>query len=220
MKLAGLAGFFRSRKAPAWHRCEFVETEKGERAQRRLIDFLGRLVSAHIGTATSHLTLLDVGCGKGRLRSALPAAFDYVGLEYGQAMATIAQEANPDASIINASIEALPFVTNSFDVVVAQGVIETLRDPAPACKEMSRVARRIVLVTTPFAERDIRGGYSIPGVGWIRSTAWSRKRITSAFKGAEIFEESLGGRGIFAALKDSSTTESTSPKVSGAGDRS
>ena len=115
----------------------------------------------------------------------------------------MAQASLRDIGIVNGSIEALPLVTNTFDVVVAQGVIETLADPTVALIEMLRVARLVVVFTTPCADRDILGRNELPGVGWIQSNAWSRHRISAVAKqsGVRLIEEPCAGRGLFALLK-------------------
>lgn len=200
--VARLQRTLRRRKGVAvqWDRCSFTDTEKGARRQAELVSALNAATSS---TATGRLSLLDVGCGKGRLRRSLDERFRYVGMEYGSGMASVARAAMPDAPVVNGSIEALPFRDCGIDVVVAQGVVETLPNYKAAVTEMLRVARRVVVIATPIAERDITGEYEVPDAGWTRSNAWSRdgiKRLAESL-GAQVREEHRGGRGLFVLMK-------------------
>ncbi len=97
---------------------------------------------------TSTRSLLDVGCGRGELlaRSGVPFR---VGVDL--ASRGMRHVAGPKAV---ASILALPFADASFDLVLCAETLEHL-DPAileGAARELARVARRQVLVTTPWKE--------------------------------------------------------------------
>lgn len=187
------------RPAPIqWEHASGADTSKAAHGR-------ARIAAAIDGVASGCASLLDVGCGSGRLRLIARAkGLSYTGIEYGQGMARVARTAMPGVPIINASIEAIPIQSNSVDVVVAQGVIETLADYRGALAEMLRVARRVVIVTAPVADdRDIPGGFDVPHAGWTRSNACSREgvRRLGEAAGVRVIEQHLGGRGLFILLK-------------------
>ncbi len=52
-----------------------------------------------------------------------------------------------------ADIHDLPFTDNSFDLVLCSETIEHVTDPARALRELIRVAKRCLIVTTPYEHR-------------------------------------------------------------------
>jgi SAM-dependent methyltransferase len=80
--------------------------------------------------------ILDIGCGEGALRAALPAALRsrIVGLD---ASATMLGTHPPPA--IQADATALPFPTGVFDAAVAVNVLDHLAEPTVAIGEAHRV---------------------------------------------------------------------------------
>lgn len=99
--------------------------------------------------------LLDVGCGPGMLVRHLldtrPGDFYITGCDRSPAMIDAAidrAQGSPDVQLTVARIEDLPFPDESFDVVVAMGVLE-YADVGGALREAARVVRRrgLVVVT-------------------------------------------------------------------------
>jgi SAM-dependent methyltransferase len=95
-------------------------------------------------------TVLDVGCGDGRLPNRLVARHErVVGVD-------IAAEAlrHVEAETHVAPVTALPFADRSFELVLCTEVLEHLDDAelARALRELSRVAGRFVLLSVPFEE--------------------------------------------------------------------
>ena len=97
-------------------------------------------------TVTAQTHWLDVGCGHQVLSDwRLDAERDLVG------RAAYFAGVDPDGDAINkhrtlsnvhiGAVEALPFQSNSFDLVTANMVMEHLPDPASALAEISRVLR-------------------------------------------------------------------------------
>jgi SAM-dependent methyltransferase len=80
--------------------------------------------------------ILDIGCGEGALRAALPArlAPRTVGLD---ASATMLGTHPPP--VVRADATALPFAGGVFDVAVAVNVLDHLREPTLAIAEAHRV---------------------------------------------------------------------------------
>jgi SAM-dependent methyltransferase len=79
--------------------------------------------------------ILDIGCGEGALRAALPARSParLVGLDASRTMLG----AHPPPVVQAAA--ALPFLAGAFDVAVAVNVLDHLADPAVAIGEAHRV---------------------------------------------------------------------------------
>ena len=81
--------------------------------------------------ATPGYSLLDVGCGDKPYASLFTAASPYVGFDV---------PGNRHADLTG-SIEAIPVEDASFDTVVCLQVLEHVRDPAAAVRELRRVVR-------------------------------------------------------------------------------
>jgi SAM-dependent methyltransferase len=80
--------------------------------------------------------ILDIGCGEGALRAALPARLGArtVGLDASATM--LAAHRRP---VVQADATALPFAGGAFGAAVAVNVLDHLADPTPAIAEAHRV---------------------------------------------------------------------------------
>jgi SAM-dependent methyltransferase len=80
--------------------------------------------------------ILDIGCGEGALRAALPARLGArtVGLDASATMLA----AHPPP-VVQADASALPFAAGGFDAAVAVNVLDHLADPAAAVAGARRV---------------------------------------------------------------------------------
>lgn len=84
--------------------------------------------------------ILDVGCGKGdRVKELQEKGFDVLGTEINTHWIN-------EKDIIKGDIYHLPFEDNSFDAVLNVDVLEHLKDPLPAIKELFRVSKKYVIV--------------------------------------------------------------------------
>src|SRR5690606_11451906 len=94
----------------------------------------------------------EVGCGEGKLASALirrgPTPARYLATDVS--LDAITTELDPRIEPATASIYELPFASASFDVVVCCEVLEHLDEPARGLAEIARVARERVLISTPW----------------------------------------------------------------------
>jgi len=118
--------------------------ELNEREQSRINSTL-RLVPKGLSS------LLDIGCGDGRLTNRLGDFYPrVVGVDISEeALRYVRTEK------VKASVEALPFKDGSFDVVLSTELIEHLPDEVyrTAIAEIKRVARKWILVGVPWKEQ-------------------------------------------------------------------
>jgi ubiquinone/menaquinone biosynthesis C-methylase UbiE len=97
-------------------------------------------------------SVLEVGCGEGQLAAHLwrqgprPARFEICDLELDR----LAPDLPPEIMARPASIYALPWPDDAFELVLCCEVLEHLHDPARGLAELARVARRHVLLSTPW----------------------------------------------------------------------
>lgn len=95
-------------------------------------------------------TMLDVGCGNGWLLEGLRGRYR-LGVGVDQALEGLRHVKAPSTAGLCA---ALPFRDRSFDLLLCAELVEHLEDAAlaSALREMARVTRRYLLVTTPYQE--------------------------------------------------------------------
>src|SRR3989338_3074577 len=96
-------------------------------------------------------SFLDVGAAEGYFTALVknifgvtPVAFD-LSREAGKRASELY-----DVPAVAGDIHHLPFADNSFDVVYCSETIEHVTDPQAAVAELIRVARKAVVVTTPY----------------------------------------------------------------------
>ncbi|HIE10999.1 MAG TPA: class I SAM-dependent methyltransferase [Kiritimatiellae bacterium] len=97
-------------------------------------------------------SLLDVGCGdgyfchwiKGRTRMN-----EVTGVDISRARVEKARRRYRGLTFLEAGLPRLPFEDRQFDVVTCIEVLEHLADPISSLAELSRVARRFVVITVP-----------------------------------------------------------------------
>lgn len=96
-----------------------------------------------------HETILEAGCGEGHLAKVLLAE---LGPRQYHACDLAPRHEVPLPRFVQynqASIYALPYPDNHFDLVLACEVLEHLEDPRLAMIEIARVAKDSVIVSTP-----------------------------------------------------------------------
>lgn len=99
-------------------------------------------------------SLLDVGCGAGRLlRAAGQRGIPATGVDRGSR--PLEQLSEEGLDVQEARAEELPFANDSFDWVTLRHVPHHLSDPAAAMTEALRVARVGVLVAEPWFDTSV-----------------------------------------------------------------
>jgi SAM-dependent methyltransferase len=98
--------------------------------------------------------LLDIGCGSGyALRLAAELGARVTGLDLTPELLAIAAERAPEATVVQAGMDSLPFPDSSFDAAVGFNAFQFADDPAVAVREAARVVRPGGQVAaTTFAE--------------------------------------------------------------------
>ena len=128
-------------------------TAKNPIARMLVSGFLDAAVELYCLADPGAKSVLEVGCGEGELatrliRSRAPAPARYLATDVS--LHTISPAIDPRIETEAASIYALPFPTDSFDVVVCCEVLEHLEQPELGLAEIARVARSRVLLSTPW----------------------------------------------------------------------
>jgi SAM-dependent methyltransferase len=125
----------------------------GNPLQRALIERFHQVIGEKI-QEQNPATFLDAGCGEGfvaaMLRRRIPN-LELTGFDVDPAAVRVATMRDPKGSFMTASIFDLPFADDSFDVVGCFEVLEHLPGDGPdaALRELSRVARRAVVLSVP-----------------------------------------------------------------------
>jgi SAM-dependent methyltransferase len=119
--------------------------------QKRLIDRFHRVILGKIGELAPS-SFLDAGCGEGfvadLILKQLPG-ISLTGFDFNPEAVAVARAKVPNATFETASIFEIPFASRSFDVVGCFEVLEHQSDPDSALRELSRVARRAVIISVP-----------------------------------------------------------------------
>jgi SAM-dependent methyltransferase len=88
------------------------------------------------------MSVLDVGCGPGGLtRRLVDLGCTVTGCDPSETFAAAAAERVPQAEVVHARAEDLPFEDASFDAVLAQLVVNFMADPEAGARELARVTR-------------------------------------------------------------------------------
>ena len=103
--------------------------------------------------------VLDAGCGEGELmrRGVLEPGVAVFGLDLAPASA-----AGYGGRVVRGSVSALPFPDRAFDVALCLEVLEHLRNPEEAVRELTRTVRTAVLFSVPY-EPYFRAGNLLRG---------------------------------------------------------
>lgn len=117
-----------------------------------------REVIAKLGAPTG-ARILDLGCGTGANRAHLPSDIHYIGVDLSVGMLRRAAAKHSGIVLVQADAGALPFAGNTFDQVIAMGVLQHALPLDSAVREIWRVSReggQIVLIDERHSETRIR----------------------------------------------------------------
>jgi ubiquinone/menaquinone biosynthesis C-methylase UbiE len=119
-------------------------------ARRLMRGFLDAVTELYRVSAPA--SVLEVGCGEGELAAHLwrqgprPERLEICDVDLGRLSAGLP----PEIAAREASIYALPWPDDAFDLVICCEVLEHLHEPARGLRELARVSRRHVLLSTPW----------------------------------------------------------------------
>jgi ubiquinone/menaquinone biosynthesis C-methylase UbiE len=148
--------------------------------------------------------LLDVGCGTGHHLARLRAkGFEVAGVDGSGEMIARARVANPGVPIEQADVEALPFASGQFDLVLCVEVLRYLPDISPSLREMARVLRPGgVCLATAAPWLNLNGYWlvnrlastvGIPGLAGLKQYFHTSARLRRAFRAAGFGTVSVHG---------------------------
>lgn len=128
---------------------EAAETYDSIYTRLSFYEYRTELFARYIASLTNKIEfpkVLEIGCGTGNLTRRLGALVKekgfIVGLDLSRKMIDIAKEKTKIASFVNALGEKLPFVDDSFDLVVGMGILHHLPDLDTFFEEVSRIVKR------------------------------------------------------------------------------
>lgn len=97
-------------------------------------------------------SLLDVGCGEGFTLAKFAEkkiGNTFEGIDYSKDALSIGKKTFPNLTLQHASIYDLPYQSSSFDLVICTEVLEHLKNPHQALKEVLRVSKQYILLSVP-----------------------------------------------------------------------
>ena len=125
--------------------------EPGDLQDHELTDLERLRISATLKLVPRDIeSIMDVGCGDGRLINILAGKFKTtVGVEISESLLTKVQ-----TRTICCSCSDIPVEDSSFDLVMCNEVLEHLPSDlyAETISELQRISRRYILVTVPYRE--------------------------------------------------------------------
>jgi len=98
------------------------------------------------------INVLDIGCGEGyllhQIHKRYPSASKY-GMDITNGRTITTRKNVPSAIVLRADAIRLPFLDDSFDVVICSEVIEHILDYQSVINEIARVSRGRIIITVP-----------------------------------------------------------------------
>ncbi len=136
----------------------FYETEAEEKPlwgsprEIALIDSIFRLLPKE----RKNSYIADIGCGDGFLSYNLKKRFKNVfSLDLSFKRLNTASSNLKNAALLNGDITDLPFKDKIFDLVICSEVLEHIADLNKALGELSRIAKKTIIITVPYKQEPI-----------------------------------------------------------------
>lgn len=111
------------------------------------------LTSRRKAGSSGKLRVLDAGCGEGFMSrfilEKLNGKAEITGLEYTSEAIETAKKMSSDIRYVQGDITAMPFETDSFDIVICTEVLEHLNEPDSALSELLRVSKDTLIISVP-----------------------------------------------------------------------
>lgn len=139
--------------------------------------------------------VLDVGCGEGYTLNRLVRAGIgncLVGIDVSETAIILGKKLFPDLTLIQGDIYNLPFDDNLFDTVICTEVLEHLREPQKAIRELKRVSNKYLLLSVPneplASLRNLVIGKNIRRLGRTKGhlNTWNRHSFCNLVKQEEL----------------------------------
>lgn len=119
----------------------------------RLIERFYAAVIDMLDPGSAGQDILEVGCGAGYstqfIKAALSSGQQLRATDIGESLLIAASKRNPDVEFFPASVYSLPLADKSVDTILMLEVLEHLEYPKQALAELSRIARKRVVISTP-----------------------------------------------------------------------
>jgi ubiquinone/menaquinone biosynthesis C-methylase UbiE len=124
-----------------------------------------RVLDKVAGFLEKDSTVLEVGCGSGRVYACLKdlVPVRYVGVDHSEEMVRLARESHPGIDFRSGDGYALDFDAGRFDAVLAVDVLQHVPDIAGIIREMVRVSRKYVFFTLSETAKNASGKEIILG---------------------------------------------------------
>ncbi|OGS51201.1 MAG: hypothetical protein A3K65_00740 [Euryarchaeota archaeon RBG_16_68_12] len=106
-----------------------------------------------LGDVRAGASVLDVGCGTGRLAVPLSELYRVVGFDVSPEMLALARSKGGRARFLLADATRIPFRQGSFDLALAVMVLHLVPDVRATVREIARVGRRAVIATIDMQNR-------------------------------------------------------------------
>ncbi len=142
---------------------QWASTYENSRLQRTFFDRIHRTTLA-LATGIAHhpVSVLDVGCGTGKLlrraRAFWPEA-QFIGVDPANGMIEMAKRRTADATFFTGKAEALPLQDASVDLAISTTSFHHWQDQSAGIREIARVLRPggyFILVDASFPEWFVR----------------------------------------------------------------
>jgi SAM-dependent methyltransferase len=149
---------------------------------------------------------LEVGCGSARLSRFLARlGYEVVSMDYEPAALEVAARRAKDdrlsVSLVLGDAFALPFATDSFDVVLSTGLLEHFAKPSPIAAEMTRVLKPGGLFYSDLVPRKFSLMRALQSLRLRREDVWerpfSRRQIETMLRGCGLSLRAVFAAGIF-----------------------